>query len=183
MFLLINQNIFSDLPDWNEIHKKTETCVLETIDSAYIYSIRIGGRSSEQDLSNLFVDIYFNTGVYELVSNFDDIIENNLLIKLHEVFNIEEIQVVTIYPFSIILKNEIKYGFGEKERIREEISRRTNAVVFINIIFDNSCYGFFQDKCYGYLSDYSNKRFNENNFNNFLEIFAEYFGIGNIVNF
>jgi hypothetical protein len=146
----------------------------EYINKDIIFSIDFYG-----DMTNMTLMIYFNSGVYELNENINEIIGNILLDKLKENMSINNIGIVTVYPYSIILVNDNNYTTEERQIIKNEIFVYG---VTINHIFKNAIYGYFYDKYFGHLSERNNERI-VNSFNQFIQNIIEYFGIGNTITF
>ena len=147
--------------------------IYKYINRNYIYSINLNG-----NLSSLSIIIYFNAGVYTLSENINSIIENKILEELKENISINNISIISSYPYSIILLNN-NYSFNEIQIIKNNINIYG---IIIDQIFQNTIFGYFYDKHFGYFSEeYNNDLFNS--FNVFLEEIIKYFGVGNIITF
>jgi hypothetical protein len=176
-------NVFAFADD-NDIYNIVNKCIGESIELKNIYGLNIWRSYSDNDLESIYIYIYFNTGIYEFRSNFNEIIENIILIELMNIFKDIDISISTYFPFSVILINKMNYDFEESQNIKENIYKNTNGII-IEHIFQNSMYGYFEDKYFGNSLENA-ERVNQlinNNFNEFLEIISIHFGIGNIINF
>jgi hypothetical protein len=168
----IIQNKIGESIEWKYIKK----------DDAYIFP-KILRNYNENDSDLISISIYFNTGLYELRHDFNNIIENKLLIELKNIFHNYDISISTYYPFNITFLNNINYDLDEKQNIINEIEGSTHSIIVENI-FRNSIYGYINDSYFINISEVKNKenKFNYNNFYIFLNIISKYFGKGNIIN-
>ena len=175
LIININNNTFCDdlIELMAEYGSIVRDIVYETINPDYLSNALISGNSSWISIS-----IYFKTDVYEYNEQFNNIIENEILIKLRENIPVDKISIHTIYPFWIILTNENNYTFDEMQIIRENI----NTYGVVGYITNSSINGYITDRYFGYLSERNNELL-FNCFNIYLEKIIEYFGIGNIIIF
>jgi hypothetical protein len=176
---------FSDENDmYNIIHNK----IGESIEWKYINrtNLSIFPRTlryyDENELDVININIYFNAGVYELNNDFNNNIENKLIVELKNIYQNYDVSISTFYPFSILLVNIINYELDERRDILDNIYRNTHGIIIENI-FQNSIYGYFEDNYFINLPE-AKTRVNKliyNNFNLFLEVIYRYYGVGNII--
>jgi hypothetical protein len=184
--IILNVSVFADENDINRIIRE---CIYQSIEWKYISSIEpiigsIINPDKEKILVYIGVQILFNAGVYELKDYFYDIIENNLLIEIENIFPDIDISISPFFPFSIILINDTNYELDEIRNITDEIHGSTHGI-FIEHIFKNSMYGYVGDRGFANSLESMNRanRLVNNNFNEFLEILYKYYGMGNIICF
>lgn len=178
----LNISVFADIfDDYDNIYTTIQKYIEETIEWKYINwnRTRIAYFNNNGNIDAVYISIYFNAGVYELNTYFNNIIKNSLMVELMNNFQGLEINISTYYPFSIILINDYDYEFDERLNIINDIHQNTNGIIIENI-FQNSLYGYLYDYFFGSNIDSLNSY---NNFDIFLEVINRYFGIGNIISF
>jgi hypothetical protein len=144
----------------------------------------------ENALDRIYIQIYFNAGVYELKDDFNNIIDNILLIELKKIFQNYDFFLLTFYPFNIILTDNISYNFDEKQNIINVINNEINEDTLgikIEYIFQNSIYGYIQDRIFFSVIEIPgniikiDKAFHDS-LNSLNNIIFKYFGEGYIIN-
>lgn len=132
----------------------------------------------------IFVSIYFNSALYDMKDEFDNIIENKLLIELKNTFPDYDITISALYPFSVLFRSNLEYNLDEMQNIITDISRNTQGI-YIDNIFQNSLYGFFWDKTFYTTTDSRRMRNDQyaDGFIAFIEIINKYYGTGSFIQF
>jgi len=185
-FLLIFLFVFSIFvfAENNEGYTILENFIGASIEWKYIKTYGIGHSYEDGILRSMYVTLYFNTGAYELKDNFNNAINEILLVELIDAFQDINISINTYYPFNIIIINNYNYDVDQKQQIINKINHNTHGIL-IQQIFRNVIHGYFQDRYFGNSLENVDrvKKLLSNNFNDLLEIIYEYFGAGNIVSF
>jgi hypothetical protein len=161
---------------WDIIQNK----IGESIEWIYIKWYSVSKRPNEpiivNDLDQINIKIYFNAGIYKLRNDFNNIIENKLLIELKNIFQDKNIVISTLYPFSITLKDNINNELDEKQNIINKLQENTYGII-VEDIFQNSIYGHIQDMNFNSILGTENiiNKILYNNINQFLENVSRYF--------
>ena len=185
-FLLIFLFVFVIfvLAENNDEYTILQSFISASIEWKYINNYGIGHSYRDGILHSISVSLYFNTGAYELKDDFNNSIDEILLIELIDTFQDINISINTYYPFNIILINNYDYDVDQKQQIINNINYNTHGIL-IQQIFQNAIYGYFQNRYFGNSLE-NMDRVNQllsNNFNDLLKIIYEYFGVGNIISF
>jgi hypothetical protein len=149
--------VFAD--ENNEIYNVFQNKLDELIECKYIKKSptithlppSIISNYGENALDRIYIEIYFNAGVYDLKDNFNNIFDNILLVEMKKIFPNYDFFILTFYPFNIILTDNISYNFDEKQNIINEINFEFNTEILgikIENIFQNSVYGYIQDRIF-----------------------------------
>jgi hypothetical protein len=182
-------NVFA-FADNNDIYNIIYNKIYEFIEWKYINNVSYGISSrhiryyGENDKDEIYINIYFNAGIYELKNYFNDIIEEKLLIELKNLFPNYDIGITLYYPFNIVFKNNFNYELEKRQNIINDVSKNTYGIILENI-FVNALYGYFEDNYFCNLVEIRDRvnKLRNNNFNKFLEVIYKYYGKENIINF
>jgi hypothetical protein len=185
-FLLIFLFVFAIFvfAENNDDYTILRNFISDSIEWKYIYDYIIEHSYIGGVLDSISVSLYFNTGAYELKDDFNNSINEILLVELIDAFQDINVSINTYYPFSIILINNYDYDVDQKQQIINNINYNTHGIL-IQQIFQNAIYGYFQNRYFGNSLE-NMDRVNQllsNNFNDLLKIIYEYFGVGNIIRF
>jgi hypothetical protein len=175
----LNNLVFSED---NDVYRIIERRIYDSIEFKYIHKMSIYIYNIDGISFDIIIE--FKTGTIGLKDFFSDIIENEILIGLYDIFKNTDINISTYFPFSIILNKNYDYSLDERQTILNDIYYNTHGIT-IEHIFMNTIYGYLMDKHFGNsleTADRVNKMI-FNNFNILLEILEKHFGIGNIISF
>jgi hypothetical protein len=159
--------------EYNHIYTVLNNCIINYIGENIITDISFDfgyNINNVKELNLLRVYLYFDYGYYGDKHTINNIIENNIINELFNIFYEESNKVLKIsnvsiekyYPFKIKFKNSRKYSKEEIELLKSNIYKEIGIPIFE--IYEYYCEGYIGVKGNNYLNIEKIKYYAENKF-------------------
>jgi hypothetical protein len=130
----------------------SEQNIYRAIDSRYINDIEIKRSYSDDMLSEVDIDIFFNTNFYADKHRLEGDIMRFVQV-LNQRYSSTEIYINAWCPMNLTLKeNSRHYDIEEIRKIKEEIKTYVYDIIIVDHIFENNIIVYYKNEIYSNLS-------------------------------
>jgi hypothetical protein len=132
----------------------SEQNIYKAIDSRYINDIEIKRSYSDDMLSEVNIDIFFNTNFYVDKHRLEGDIMRFVQV-LNQRYSSTEIYINAWCPMNITLKEDMgrHYDIEEIQKIKEDIKTYVYDIIIVDHVFENNIIVYYKNEIYSNISD------------------------------